>query len=54
MTNFLLEPETSAETISYILRHQIKESRRYKPTVPFHSIKKCEDRTRCAFHRRRT
>lgn len=53
MTNFLLEPEISAETIGYILRRQIKESRRYKSTVPFHSIKKCEDKGRCAFHRRR-
>lgn len=53
MANFLLEPETSAETIGYILKQHIKESRRYKSTVPFHSERKCEDRTRCAFHRRR-
>lgn len=51
--NFLLEPETDFATMNYILRRQLKEAKRYKPTVPFHTVRKCEDRTRCAFHRRK-
>lgn len=53
MNNFLLEPETDPAIISHILRRQVKESRKFRPTTPFHSERKCEDKSRCAFHRRR-
>jgi hypothetical protein len=50
---FLTQPETPANVITYILRQQIKEAKRYKPTEPYHGRRKCEDISRCLFHGRK-
>ena len=44
--------EVDLETIPYILKRQVREMKRYRSSVPFHTDRHCEDKSRCAFHRR--
>jgi hypothetical protein len=49
-TNFLTEPETDIETMTYILKRWTKEAKRYKSTFYCHTRRNCEEVSRCAVH----
>lgn len=45
--------ETDLEAIPYMLKHMIKESRKWRKTGP-HSRRGCEDRSTCLIHAKGT